>query len=381
MRPSFLTSLVVGAAGYLLAAPAAAETYPAGGVRLEYAAAHVTVIPEDRADVDVTVAAGSERLPAPTVRVEGDRVVIDGGLRNRLQGCGSGLSGRHVRVRGIGNVRHADLPRITIRTPRTLDLSIGGAVFSDIGASAGGRVAHNGCGAATIAAVSGNLDAALNGSGDVDVARVGGALSAALNGSGALTVRRADGDAELRLNGSGDLRAGPVRGDVDAVLAGSGSLEVENARNAVLRLNGSGNVRMGDVSGVVDARLGGSGSVRVGAVGDGARLMLNGSGNVRAGAVRGPLRAALGGSGRIEVASVEGPSTELSQSSSGAVVVRGGRTEQLSVRNSGSGTVRFGGVASASRLELRSSGDIVVSDAGRIEQLIDTGSGGVRLGN
>jgi hypothetical protein len=381
VRLLVLTSCGFGTALALIAAPAAAERYSASGARLDYMAAELTVIAEDRADIDVSISPAG-RLPAPTVRVEGDRVVIDGGLRNRLQGCTSTLAGgERVRVRGLGNVARTDLPRITLRTPRALNLSIGGAVYSSIGASAGGSVAHNGCGDTDIADVSGALDVALNGSGDVDVTRVTGALNAALNGSGSLTVARADSDAELRLNGSGDLRAGAVRGDVDAVLAGSGGLRVESAHNALLRLNGSGNVEMGDVPGTIDARLAGSGGIRVGSAGEGARLVLNGSGDVDAGAVRGALRADLSGSGSIDVASVDGPRAELSQSSSGDVTVRGGRVANLVARNSGSGSVRFGGVAGASTIEVRSSGDVVVTDAGRVERLIDTGSGGARLGN
>ena len=156
--------------------------------------------------------------------MEGQRIVIDGGLRNRIHQC----SGDRVRVRGIGNVAADELPRITIRTPRTFDLGIGGAVYANIGASAGGGVAHNGCGGTKIADVSGALNVALNGSGDVDVTRVGGALEAALNGSGSLTIARCDGDAEASLNGSGDLTIGNVGGPLEAALHGSGSLRAGN---------------------------------------------------------------------------------------------------------------------------------------------------------
>lgn len=377
MRLVYLTA----ASLCVLAAPAAAETYNATGARLEYVAAHLTVIPEDRANVDVSVTRGNDRLPAPTVRVDGERVVIDGGLRNRLNGCMTIMNSTQVRVRGIGNVNTNELPRITLRVPRNLNLSIGGAVWTDIGASSGGSVAHNGCGDTSVGAVSGDLDIALNGSGDVGVTRVGGELHAALNGSGSLDITRADGDAELRLNGSGDLRVGPVGGAVDALLAGSGALRVERARSALVQLQGSGDVDVGDVAGMIDARLGGSGAIDLGSAGEGARITLNGSGDIDAGAVHGALRANLSGSGSIDVASVDGPSVELSQSSSGDVVVRGGRTDRLEARNSGSGSVRFNGVAGVSSLEVSSSGDVVVTDAGRVERLVDSGSGGVRLGN
>jgi hypothetical protein len=326
-----------------LAGEAAAESFAASAVRVENAAAVVTVIPEDRSNVDIAIAP-SARLPAPTARLTADGVVIDGGLRNRLRGCTSSFGGRtHVRIAGVGNVAHDDLPRITIRTPRALDLSLGGALFSDIGVSAGGAVTANGCGDTRLAESSGALDIDLNGSGDVVAARVGGTLTAVLNGSGSLRVERADAEAALRLNGSGDLDVGAVAGRVDARLSGSGSLNVA-------------------------------------AAGGDARLVLNGSGDVEAGAISGSLDAELRGSGSVSVASVTGESASLDLSSSGDIGVRGGHVERLSAHNAGSGSVRFGGAAEATRATLSGSGDISIADAGRIEQMIDNGSGSISFG-
>jgi hypothetical protein len=327
-----------------LVGTASAETYRAAGARVEHAAAIVTVIPEDRADVDVSIAPGP-RLTAPRVRLDGATVVIDGGLRNRLRGCTSMWGGRtHVRIAGIGAVARDELPRITLRTPRSLDLEIGGAVYATVGASQGGEITLNGCGDTEIGEAAGGLDVNLNGSGDVDAERVRGTLTAALNGSGELRVARADAEAALRLNGSGDLS-------------------------------------VGDVGGAVDARVNGSGRVRVGASGGSANLALNGSGDIDAGAVAGALDVELRGSGSVDVASVEGEHAALDLTSSGDIVVRGGRVAQFSARNTGSGDIRYAGVAGASRISLHGSGSIAVADAGRIDQLIDSGSGGVRLGH
>jgi hypothetical protein len=320
----------------------AAETYPAAGVSIEHAAAVLTVITEDRANVDVVIS-GGERLPAPTVRVSGDEVVIDGGLRNRLRGCRGMLGRTEVHITGLGAVGREDLPRITVRAPRALNLEVGGAVFTEVGESAGGQVTLNGCGDTRIGAAMGELDLTLNGSGDVDAARVGGALTATLNGSGEVNIARADADAALRLNGSGDLGVGAV-------------------------------------GGALEARLNGSGGVNVASVGRGARFSLNGSGDMEGGAVAGSLQADLRGSGSIEVASVDGESVALSLSSSGDIEVRGGRVGRLSARNSGSGNVRFGGAAQSSQINLSSSGDVTVAEPGQVEQLIDTGSGSARLG-
>src|SRR6185503_15706817 len=110
------------------------------------------------------------RLPAPTVRLQGDQLVIDGGLR--VQGGGGGFQSgprSSVRVAGYGTVAPDNLQRITLHVPRTLNFSVGGGVHSTIGASQGGRVELNGCGRTEMADARGALNLTLNGSGDVRV--------------------------------------------------------------------------------------------------------------------------------------------------------------------------------------------------------------------
>lgn len=327
----------------LLAGSAAAETYRATGVRIEHTAAVLEVIPEARNDIDVSIAGGG-RLTAPSVRVEGGRVVIDGGLENRLRGCTSTVGGDAVRIEGMGSVRRDELPRITLRVPRALALHVGGAVYSTIGASSGGELALTGCGDSVVGGANGDLEISLTGSGDADVGRVTGLLAAALTGSGSMRVDSAGGNAALRLTGSGDLS-------------------------------------VGDVTGAVDAELTGSGELHAGAVGNGAELLLTGSGDVETGAVRGALSAQLTGSGGIDVASLQGGDARLVSNSSGDVRVRAGRAERLVARTRGSGNVSFGGAAAAVDIEIRGSGDVAVADAGRVERLVDNGSGSVQIGN
>lgn len=334
-----LTSAAIAslAAGQAMAAP-----FHTASVEVRDAAAQLTVIPEDRSDVEATVS-GGPRLPAPTLRMEGDHLVVDGGLR--VQGCGGWFqmgSRSSIRVDRYGLIAPNDLQHITLHVPRSLNLSVGGGVHSNIAASQGGRVALNGCGRTDMSDASGPLDLALNGSGDVRVGAVGGALRATLNGSGDVTVARAGGDTALRLNGSGDLNVGDVNGGLEATLVGSGDVRAGNAA--------------------------------------GARLSLDGSGDITVANVRGPLSAGLDGSGAIRVASAEGPSADLRLSSSGDLVVHGGHTDQLRALNTGSGNLRFDGSAGASRLELHGSGDLSVANAGRVEQMNDSGSGGIHVG-
>lgn len=334
---------LAAAAVTLVAAPAAAETFNARSVAIEHAAANLIVIPEDRTNIDVSVTAGA-RIAAPQTRMTAEGLVIDGGLRNRFRGCSRNLAGQvTARISGIGNVRREDLPRITLRVPRTLDLSAAGAIYTEIGASAGGEVAMSGCGDTEIASTSGALVVALNGSGDIDVQSVGGALTATVNGSGSLGVARASGEATLRLNGSGDLQVGDIGGALNAQLAGSGSLHAGDAR--------------------------------------GARLVLNGSGDVSAGDIHGSLDADLSGSGAMRVTSVEGESADLNLTSSGDIVVSGGRVDRLRARSTGSGGVRYAGVAGVTSAALTGSGNISIHDGGRVEQMIDTGSGSVTVGH
>jgi hypothetical protein len=332
---------LIAAAAALLAGTAAAETYQVGGVRIEDAAARVEIIPENRADIDVSIQPG-ERVAAPRVSVADGRVLIDGDLR--ITGCTSTPGGgERVRIAGVGWVRGADLPRIVIRTPRTLDVSMGGAVFGRVGASNGGALLVVGCGDTDVAAVTGDLRLRVTGSGDVTVAAVSGALDAALTGSGDVRVASAGANALMRLSGSGDLTVGPVAGALDAALTGSGDLAAGN-------------------------------------VGAGAELALTGSGDVSVREVRGALSAQLTGSGDVAAASVTGPSATLRSNASGDLIVLAGRVERLSVRSGGSGDVRFGGAAAVAEIEVRGSGDVSIAEAARVERMIDNGSGSIRVG-
>lgn len=331
--------LLAAAGAAVLAGAAQAQTYSTSAVDIRYAAATVTIIAEDRSDVSAEVTAGA-RVPAPSVRVDGGRLVIDGGLRNRIRGC----SDNNVQITGYGRVARADLPRITLHVPATLDLHAGGAVWADIGASSGGRVAFSGCGSAALGDVSGSLNVAQEGSGDVRVTRVSGALRAALDGSGDLNVGAVGGDAEASLDGSGDLNIASVGGDA------AGSLD-------------------------------GSGDLRVGGVGGAARVSLDGSGDVEFGNVRSGLSASLDGSGNVQVASVEGGRVALSLDGSGDVLVRGGAAERLEAHNGGSGSVAFRGHVATLVAELGGSGDIRIDHVDHVEMLRDGGSGSVSFGS
>lgn len=286
------------AAIFMLAAasPAFAEHYAATSVEIREAAANVRIIPEDRADISVEIAAGS-RVRSPEVRAARGHVVIDGNIRTRM------CTDRGVRVEGVGNVPRSDLPTITIRTPRAVNFTSAGAVWADIGASAGGDMVFRGCGDAIVAQSSGDLSVTLAGSGDVDVADVAGTMTARLEGSGNLRGRGAQG-AHLELAGSGNLSMGAVRGDLDANLAGSGNLTVASvtAPKAALNVAGSGGLRVdGGQAERLEARVAGSGGIRFGGRAGVLDANLAGSGNIRVGAADRIESIRDAGSGSVQI--------------------------------------------------------------------------------
>ena len=152
---------VLVAAATALAAAVATPTF-AQSVEIEDAVARVVVIVEDRADVAVSVEAGSADLPALTVRREGDKTILSGGLaerrfamrRSRIRECRSGPQGEpqpgtgaSAEVRGVGRVQLSEAPLIIIRAPRNVKVSADGAVLSDLDVDAAhldGRVVRAG---------------------------------------------------------------------------------------------------------------------------------------------------------------------------------------------------------------------------------------------
>lgn len=329
------------------AGTAEAQTFTATGVDITNTAALIHIIPENRSDIAVDIGP-TGRLPAITANLVNNRLVIDGGLGNRIHGCNNIVifSSHHetVNIWGIGHVVVQSLPTITLHVPRQLDLNANGAIFGDAGASDGGRVGFGGCGRLAMGPVSAALDLKQTGSGDVDVATVQGALRAQLNGSGDLRVIGASAGANLELIGSGDMTIGAISGPLVAHLDGSGDVTVPDGAS-----NGD--------------------------------LDLRGSGDMRVGVVNGPLRAHLDGSGDLVVASMHGGPADLSLQGSGDLNVNGGVADHLGARLDGSGDLRFKGQAQSVDADLGGSGDITIVQAGPTRNVHDHGSGDIHFGN
>ena len=140
-----LSALVASAA---VPAMAFAE---APSVRVDHAAARVIVVPENRADISVTINQGRAGLHPLEIRHDGGVIVVDGGLGHagwswgpKVWGISGGWdgvncrgSGDHVRVAVQGKeVALADLPIVTIRTPMNVHVGGSGAIFGEVGPSA-----------------------------------------------------------------------------------------------------------------------------------------------------------------------------------------------------------------------------------------------------
>lgn len=247
------------------------------GVAIRDAVARVEVIVEDRADTIVSVAAGASGLPALKVDRNGERIVIDGGLKNDIRNC----SAEGVEVRGHGRVAMADAPVITIRSPRKVVVKAGGAVAGRIGAGGDDvSLGSAGCGDWQVADATGELNVSVAGSGDV-VAGRSAALNANIAGSGDI---KAGATRELAGNvaGSGMIEVASVDGPISANIAGSGDIRVLGGQASSLSANvmGAGDIDFRGRAASVSANVAGSGDIRVAEASGSVNQRAVGSGRV-----------------------------------------------------------------------------------------------------
>ncbi|MBE7219145.1 MAG: DUF2807 domain-containing protein, partial [Caulobacteraceae bacterium] len=246
----------------------------------------VVVIPEARGDVDVRIAPGDPRLPPLVPRRDGDRIVIDGGLRDRIAGCRAQNTpqSRAVNVRGVGWIGWDRLPVITLRVPLHARIGASGAAWGEVGPSDALDLAHGGCGDWTVAPVRGPFHLAVTGSGDTR-ARTSGPLDVAINGSGDLAMDHAEGDVNIAIRGSGDVHLAGVDGRLSSVTAGSGDIDVDGGHASALavRIDGSGDLVFRGEAGSLAASVNGSGDVHVARVSGAVSKVVHGSGEVTVG--------------------------------------------------------------------------------------------------
>jgi hypothetical protein len=269
----------LGVAGLILAGPALA----APSLEIKDAAARVTVVPEARNDIKVQLLAASRTLPL-TVRVRGERAIVNGRLRHRITGCSAMFGRPMIRIRGLGQAAYDDLPQIIVHTPLDVRVAVGGAVFGSIGRARSVELSNQGCGDWTIANVEGALVVNEAGSGDIRAGKAA-QLIVHVAGSGDIGAREISGPAVVDIAGSGNVTIASISGDLRARVAGSGDVVVAGGRapNLVADLAGSGGVNFQGVAGDVRASIAGSGDVNVAKATGAVKKSVFGSGDVEIG--------------------------------------------------------------------------------------------------
>jgi hypothetical protein len=275
-----------------------AQAYQGTELNLKHLVAIVTITPEERDDylIEIDSPGGT---PMPTVSAADGRVTVDGQLRGRISSCNEDGS---ASLRGYDDITPANLPRITIRAPRTLNVSRSGAGATEIGPSEALSLELSGCGAVTAADTAGALNLDVAGSGDV---RAGAArtLNADVAGSAEVSVGAVSEGAEVDIAGSGSVTIASLNGALSADGAGSGNVSVQGGAvtEANIDLAGSGDVDIAASVQTLQVSIVGSGDVDVAnTVGD-IEADIAGSGGVSARAVTGTVRKEVWGSGDVRV--------------------------------------------------------------------------------
>ena len=276
-----MQSLIALGAGVALLSAGAATAAPQ--VEIRHAVARVTVIPEARTDIEVTVVKANARLPLKVSRL-GNDVFIDGGLGMRPRGCHSAFGKPRAMVWGIGDVGYDDMPQVVIRTPMTVKVSAGDIVYGSVGRSDSVELGNSGCGDWTVANVAGPMRVNVAGSGDV---RTGSAASAEVHvsGSGDVATRDIRGGLNASTSGSGDIVAASIDGPFHVHVSGSGNVRAHagSATDMAVWVAGSGDVSFGGGARSLEASIAGSGDVRVAKVTGAVARHVAGSGDVHVG--------------------------------------------------------------------------------------------------
>ncbi len=274
------------------------QAYQGGELRLKHLAAIVTITPEDRTDylIEIDNPGGT---PMPAVSSSDGRVTVDGQLRGRISQCNDDGT---ANLRGYDDITVANLPRITVRAPRTLNVSRSGAGTTEIGATEALTLDLSGCGRVTAADTAGELNLDVAGSGAV---RAGAArrLSADVAGSAEVTVGAVAEGADVDLAGSGSVEIASLNGELTTDGAGSGNVRVlaGAVTTANIDMAGSGDVDIAASVQTLRVSMVGSGDVDVtNTVGD-IEAEIAGSGNVTAQAVTGNVRKEIFGPGDVRV--------------------------------------------------------------------------------
>jgi hypothetical protein len=269
-----------------LAPPAGAAT-----LELERLVAAVTVVPEDRTDVQVTVLKTNPKLPIYVRRAGGGSMVVAGQPPSiawlpfwgaRAVNCPEGEP-PVTYIWGHPPIAAAELPQIVARVPRRVEIRSSGSVLGVVGRSEALKLAIAGCDHWALGDVRGPLALNYAGSGRV---RAGSAESAdvLIAGSGNVDMGVVRNGLKVAILGSGNVNADRASGPIQAFIAGSGGLAARSGRASY-----------------VHARIAGSGDINYAGLADAVDAGIAGSGNIAVAKVAGPVRKTVSGSGRVTI--------------------------------------------------------------------------------
>jgi hypothetical protein len=270
---------MASASGLCAASLAAA----APSIEINYAAARVTVSPEPRSDIRVDIFKPDARLPLRVWTFAG-KTYVDGGLWNRLRGCGLRAGRPFARIAGQPDMPVEALPLVVVRTPMDARVAVGGEIWGQAGRSNSFELGNGGCGAWAVGDVRGKLKVSQAGSGDTRTGAAGAAELSA-TGSGSISTGAIGGPVTAMNVGSGDIVIAALNGPLNARIAGSGQVRVASGRATTMQASiaGSGGVTLNGVAGSLKASVMGSGDVRVAKVTGPVSKSVMGSGVVRIG--------------------------------------------------------------------------------------------------
>lgn len=254
---------LIAAAALALAAAGAPGLASAAELNLKDMIADVQVIPEARADIQVTVTRTYAGLPALKItRAADGGVVVDGGLAHRLHSCG-GL--RNVSLFGRPVVSRKAAPQLVVRVPLDVSIRANGRVEGQVGNARALAMTIGGCGDWKVGDVAGRLDLDASGLGDVRVGRAGQAR-VSLSGMGDVDLVSVDGPLTVDASGMGDVR---VRGGhataMKAELSGMGDISFKGVADSLdASASGMGSINVTRVTGAVRKHRSGLASISVG---------------------------------------------------------------------------------------------------------------------
>jgi len=240
----------------------------AASIEIQNAIARVTVIPEARSDVAVTIVRDDPHKPLK-VRVWPDgRVVVDGGVFGGLFGgvteCNSHGGKPYVRVFGGETVTYDNMAQVVVHTP--LDASTSGC-GDWVVANVRGRLSLSSSGSGDIrTGTASEIRVRTAGSGDIYTRAISGGIDANIAGSSDIKIDQVSGPMKVRISGSGNLGVGGGHAsDLDVFIAGSGDVSFRGvADNLTAFVAGSGDINVDHVTGVVKKSIAGSGDVNIG---------------------------------------------------------------------------------------------------------------------